>query len=83
MSTSLVGSRAELKRSRFVPHGVYHAKGVNPIMTTDVFRSGIAHDVRLAEPDPEPETNSNIRNEWKIVATRQHERRRICRKAFW
>ena len=36
----------------------------------------------FAEPAPEPETKSNIRNDGKIVATRQHECCQIARKAF-
>ena len=44
MSVSVVGPRAELKCSRSVPHGAYHAKGVNPIMIIDVFPSGIAYE---------------------------------------
>jgi hypothetical protein len=60
----------------------YRGKGVDLIMTIDVFRSGLARGVRQAESNPELETNSKIQNEWKIVTTRQHKRRRIYKKAL-
>jgi hypothetical protein len=60
----------------------YRGKGVDLIMTIDVFRSALAHGVHFAESNPELETNSKIQNEWKIVATRQHKRRRIYKKSI-
>jgi len=60
----------------------YRGKGVDLIMTIDVFRSALAHGVHFAESNPELETNSRIQNEWKIVETRQHKRRRIYKKAI-
>ena len=60
----------------------YRGRGVDLIMTIDVFRSGIALGVRYAESNPELETNSKIQGEWKIVTTRQHKRRRIYKKAI-
>jgi hypothetical protein len=60
----------------------YRGKGVDLIMTIDVFRSALARGVRFAESNPELETNSRIQNEWKIVATRQHKRRRIYKKSI-
>jgi hypothetical protein len=60
----------------------YRGKGVDLIMTIDVFRSALARGVRFAESNPELETNSKIQNEWKIVATRQHKRRRIYKKSI-
>ncbi len=60
----------------------YRGKGVDLIMTIDVFRTGMANGVRRAESNPELETNSKIQNEWKIVPVRQHKRRRIYRKAI-
>jgi hypothetical protein len=60
----------------------YRGKGVDLIMTIDVFRSALAHGVHFAESNPELETNSRIQNEWKIVTTRQHKRRRIYRKSI-
>lgn len=60
----------------------YRGKGVDLIMTIDVFRSGLARGIRFAESNPELETNSKIQGEWKIVTTRQHKRRRIYKKAI-
>ncbi|HET6485190.1 MAG TPA: hypothetical protein VFH83_02150 [Spirochaetia bacterium] len=60
----------------------YRGKGVDLIMTIDVFRTGLARGVRKAESNPELELNSKIQNEWKIVSTRQHKRRRIYRKSI-
>ena len=60
----------------------YRGKGVDLIMTIDVFRTGMAKGVRRAESNPELETNSKIQNEWKIVPVRQHKRRRIYRKTI-
>jgi hypothetical protein len=60
----------------------YRGKGVDLIMTMDVFRSGLARGIRLAESNPELETNSKIQGEWKIVTRRQHKRRRIYKKAL-
>jgi len=60
----------------------YRGRGVDLIMTIDVFRSGIARGVRYAESNPELETNAKIQGEWKIVTTRQHKRRRIYKKAI-
>ena len=55
----------------------YRGKGVDLMMTVDVFRSAIARGVRFAESNVELESNSKIQNEWKIATTRQHKRRRI------
>jgi hypothetical protein len=60
----------------------YRGKGVDLIMTIDVFRTGVSKGIRLAESNPELELNSKIQNEWKIVPTRQHKRRRIYRKSI-
>ena len=60
----------------------YRGKGIDLIMTIDVFRSGLARGVRLAESNPELETNSKIQGEWKIITSRQHKRRRIYKKAL-
>ena len=60
----------------------YRGKGVDLMMTVDVFRSALARGVRLAESNPELEKNSKIQNEWKIVETRQHKRRRIYKKTL-
>lgn len=60
----------------------YRNKGVDLMMTIDVFRTGLAKGVRVAESNPELEENTKIQNEWKIVPTRQHKRRRIYRMAL-
>jgi hypothetical protein len=60
----------------------YRGKGVDIIMTIDIFRTAMAHGIRLAESNPELETNSKIQNQWKVVQTRQHKRRRIYKKAI-
>jgi hypothetical protein len=60
----------------------YRGKGVDLIMTIDIFRTAIPKGFRRAESNPELETNSKIQNEWKIVPVRQHKRRRIYRKAI-
>lgn len=60
----------------------FRGKGVDLIMTIDIFRAGMAKGIRCAESNPELETNSKIQNEWKIVPVRQHKRRRIYRKAI-
>jgi hypothetical protein len=60
----------------------YRGKGVDLIMTIDIFRAGLARGVRWAESNPELETNSKIQGEWKIISTRQHKRRRIYKKAI-
>jgi hypothetical protein len=60
----------------------YRGKGVDLMMTIDIFRTGIARGVRRAESNPELENNARIQSEWKIVPTRQHKRRRIYRKSL-
>jgi len=57
-------------------------KGVDLVMSIDMFRTAVLKGVRLAESNPELETNLRIQNLWKIVATRQHKRRRIYRKSI-
>jgi hypothetical protein len=60
----------------------YRGKGIDLIMTIDIFRSAMARGIRLAESNPELETNSKIQNQWKVVQTRQHKKRRIYKKAI-
>jgi len=60
----------------------YRGKGVDLMMTIDIFRTAMAHGVRAAESNVELETNTRIQNEWKVVPVRQHKRRRIYRKAI-
>jgi hypothetical protein len=58
----------------------YRGKGVDLTMAIDVFKACLAKGVRLSESNPELENNTKIQNEWKIVSSRQHKRRRIYRK---
>lgn len=60
----------------------YRGKGVDLMMTIDIFRTAMANGVRSAESNVELETNTRIQNEWKIVPVRQHKRRRIYRKSI-
>jgi hypothetical protein len=60
----------------------YQGKGVDLIMTIDVMRTGLRKGVRFTESNPELEHNSKIQNEWKIISTRQHKRRRIYKKSI-
>jgi hypothetical protein len=60
----------------------YQGKGVDLIMTIDVMRTGLRKGVRFTESNPELENNSKIQNEWKIITTRQHKRRRIYKKSI-
>jgi hypothetical protein len=60
----------------------YRGKGADLLMTLDIFRTGLATGIRFGESNPELETNSRIQNEWKIISSRQHKRRRIYRKSI-
>ena len=60
----------------------YRGKGVDLLMTIDVFRTVRAKGIKWAESNPELEDNSRIQNQWKIVKTRQHKRRRIYKMAI-
>ncbi len=60
----------------------FRGKGADLLMTIDIFRTGLSKGIRFAESNPELETNARIQNEWKIVATRQHKRRRIYKKSI-
>jgi predicted GNAT family acetyltransferase len=57
-------------------------KGVDLVMVLDVFRDAMRYGVKVAESNPELETNHNIQAEWKFVESRQHKRRRLYRKAI-
>ena len=57
-------------------------KGVDLVMVLDVFRDAMRYGVKVAESNPELETNHKIQAEWKFVETRQHKRRRLYRKAI-
>ncbi len=73
------------KRLDFYLAGVakeYRGKGVDLVMVVNVFRAALRHGARIAESNPELETNLRIQAEWKFVETRQHKRRRIYRKSI-
>jgi hypothetical protein len=57
-------------------------KGVDLVMVLDVFRAALRYGVKVAESNPELETNHKIQAEWKFVETRLHKRRRLYRKAI-
>ena len=57
-------------------------KGVDLVMVVDVFREALRYGIKVAESNPELETNRKIQAEWKFVETRQHKRRRIYRKTI-
>jgi predicted GNAT family acetyltransferase len=57
-------------------------KGVDLVMVVDVFRDALRYGIKVAESNPELESNRKIQAEWKFVETRQHKRRRIYRKAI-
>jgi hypothetical protein len=57
-------------------------KGVDLVMVVDVFRDALRYGIKVAESNPELETNTKIQGEWKFVETRQHKRRRLYRKAI-
>jgi hypothetical protein len=60
----------------------FRNKGVDLVMVVDVFRDALRYGIKVAESNPELETNRKIQAEWKFVETRQHKRRRIYRKAI-
>jgi hypothetical protein len=60
----------------------FRGKGVDLLMSIDMFRTALSRGVRIAESNPELETNLRIQNEWKIVTSRQHKRRRIYGKSI-
>jgi GNAT superfamily N-acetyltransferase len=60
----------------------YRGKGIDLAMAIDMFRTAVSLGVRVAESNPELESNTRIQSEWKIVSSRQHKRRRIYRKSI-
>jgi hypothetical protein len=81
----LLWALKHIERLDFYLAGVkkeHRNKGVDLVMVVDVFREALRHGVKVAESNPELETNTKIQAEWKFVETRQHKRRRIYRKAI-
>jgi len=74
-----------VERLDFLLAGVrkeYRNKGVDLVMVVEVFRDALRRGVKVAESNPELETNTKIQAEWKFVENRQHKRRRLYRKAI-
>ncbi len=60
----------------------YRGKGIDLLMAVDMFRTAISRGIKVAESNPELESNLLIQGQWKIVSNRQHKRRRIYRKSI-
>jgi hypothetical protein len=60
----------------------FRGKGVDLLMSMDMFRTALSLGIRAAESNPELETNLRIQSEWKVVPSRRHKRRRIYRKGI-
>jgi hypothetical protein len=60
----------------------FRGKGIDLLMSLDMFRTALSMGVRTAESNPELETNLRIQNQWKIATSRQHKRRRIYGKSI-
>ncbi len=60
----------------------HRGKGVDLIMTADIFRSALELKFELGESNPELETNLQIQAEWNKVEHVMHKRRRIYRKSI-
>ncbi len=60
----------------------YRGKAVDLLMSLDMYRTAMSRGIRVAESNPELESNLRIQSEWRIVPRRQHKRRRIYRKSI-
>lgn len=58
----------------------YQSKGVNALLFQDLIPHYIRKGFRLAESNPEMETNDKVQNQWGYFETRQHRRRRSYAK---
>lgn len=54
----------------------YQNKGVNALLFTDLIPNYNKNGFRLAESNPELETNAKVQNQWDDFSPRQHRRRR-------
>lgn len=54
----------------------YQGKGVNALLFTDLIPQFIKHGYKLAESNPEMETNAKVQNQWDAFNPRLHRRRR-------
>lgn len=58
----------------------YQNKGVNALLFQDLIPSYNHHGFKLAESNPELETNNKVQSQWEYFPTRQHRRRRCYGK---
>lgn len=61
-------------------HPDYQNKGVNAILFQDLIPQYNKYGFKLAESNPELETNSKVQSQWEYFKTRQHRRRRSYSK---
>lgn len=58
----------------------YQSKGVNALLFQDLIPHYIRKGFKLAESNPEMESNDKVQNQWSSFETRQHRRRRSYMK---
>ena len=58
----------------------YQGKGINAIMINKLLNVYIDKGIKIAETNPELESNIKVQMQWKYFETRQHKRRRCYRK---
>lgn len=58
----------------------FHNKGVNALLFQDLIPYYQKRGFRLAESNPEMETNEKVQSQWDYFETRQHRRRRSYKK---
>ena len=54
----------------------YQAKGVNALLFTDLIPQYQKKGYKVAESNPEMETNAKVQNQWEVFGPEQHKRRR-------
>ncbi len=54
----------------------YQGKGVNAVMMHMMHEVFVERGIRVAESNPELESNADVQGQWKYYETRQHKRRR-------
>ena len=58
----------------------FQSKGVNALLFQDLIPYYQKYGFKLAEPNPEMETNNKVQSQWEYFETRQHRRRRSYAK---
>lgn len=58
----------------------YQNKGVNALLFQDLIPNYNRHGFKVAESNPELETNNKVQSQWEYFPTRQHRRRRCYGK---